>query len=313
MVTRLIRPRALRLAGLILGVAVIPATAQQRSGGPNPMMQHADSLFRAQQWAEAARAFESLAARDSSNGLLWFRLGASLEPQKKFGEAAKAYERAAGLGFQPMMVELRLARVYSQNQEFDRALNQLREAAKIGFPAGLTDSEPGLAAVRSRPEYAAIVASAEGVRYPCRSIHDFDFWAGTFDVGAWSQPTVPPSGVAVNTRSYEGCVFVEQFSSKRPGGGGGMSMSFYDVNRRTWRMVWNDDNNSSNDFEGTVQAGVMHFLGWVLDPAGKRVLASNTIERMSADTVRQTYAISPDSGKSWVTQQSGRWVRRPGS
>ncbi|MEO8029516.1 MAG: hypothetical protein ABJC74_13775 [Gemmatimonadota bacterium] len=286
--------------------------AQQRSGDPNPMMQHADSLFRAQQWAEAARAFESLAAGDSSNGLLWFRLGASLEPQKKFGEAAKAYQHAAGLGFQPMMVDLRLARVYSQNQEPDRALDQLRNAAKMGFPAALVDSEPGLAAIRSRPEYAAIVASAEGNRFPCRAVHDFDFWAGTFDVGAWSQPTVPPSGVAVNTRSYEGCVFVEQFSSKRPGGGGGMSMSFYDVNRRTWRMVWNDDNNSSNDFEGTVQAGVMHFLGWVLDPAGKRVLASNTIERMAADTMRQTYAISPDSGKSWVTQQSGRWVRRVG-
>lgn len=34
-------------------------------------------------------------------------------------------------------------------------------------------------------------------------------------------------------------------------GSRGMSMSFYDVNRRLWRMVWYGDDNRSNDFESS--------------------------------------------------------------
>ncbi len=140
-------------------------------------------------------------------------------------------------------------------------------------------------------------------------MHTFDYWAGTFDVWAWSRTAGPPTGVTTNTRDYDGCVIVEHFTSLTSGSVG-MSMSFYDVNRRVWRMIWNDDANSSNDFEGTFHDGAMHFLGWVLDPAGRRVMASNTLTPVSPDTIRQTYAVSPDSGKTWVTMSDGRYVRR---
>jgi len=151
---------------------------------------------------------------------------------------------------------------------------------------------------------------ADDTRYPCRSVHTFDFWVGTFDIAPWSKPDSPPTGELHNTREYEGCVIVERWTGGN--GAGGMSMAFYDANRRTWRMVWNDDSNSSNDFEGDFRDGAMRFLGWVLDPAGKKVLASNVLQPVSKDTIRHIYSTSSDNGKTWVVRSDGRFVRRPG-
>src|SRR5206468_4971031 len=116
---------------------------------------------------------------------------------------------------------------------------------------------------------------------------------GDFDTLPWVQPDAKPSGVLHNTREYEGCVIIERFSANG-GMGGGMSMSFYDVNRKTWRMVWNDDSNQSNDFEGSYRDGAMRFTGWVLDPSGKKILASNVLQDVSPDVIRHIYSTSSD-------------------
>ena len=151
---------------------------------------------------------------------------------------------------------------------------------------------------------------ADDTRYPCRSVHTFDFWVGTFDIAPWSKPDSPPTGELHNTREYEGCVIVERWTGRN--GAGGMSMAFYDTNRRTWRMVWNDDSNSSNDFEGEFTKGAMRFQGWVLDPSGKKVLASNVLQPVSNDIIRHIYSTSSDDGKTWVVHSDGRFVRRHG-
>jgi hypothetical protein len=145
-------------------------------------------------------------------------------------------------------------------------------------------------------------------RYPCRAEHAFDFWVGTFDATPWDQPTARPTGQLHNTREYEGCVIVERWTGTA--GSAGMSMSFYDTNRRVWRMVWNDDANQSNDFEGTYTDGAMRFKGWVLDRTGKRLLASNVLQEVSPGTIRHIYSTSADDGKTWVVRSDGRFVRR---
>ena len=149
---------------------------------------------------------------------------------------------------------------------------------------------------------------ADDTRYPCRAVHTFDFWVGTFDATPWNQPTALPTGHLLNTREYEGCVIVERWTSAK--GPAGMSMSFYDVNRQLWRMIWNDDSNHSNDLEGTYKDGAMRFQGWVLDSTGKRLLASNVRQNVSPDIVRHIYSTSADNGKTWVVKSDGRFVRR---
>lgn len=150
--------------------------------------------------------------------------------------------------------------------------------------------------------------TVEDARYPCRTVHTFDFWVGTFDATPWNQPNAVPSGQLHNTREYEGCVIVERWTSVK--GSGGMSMAFYDKNRHLWHMIWNDDFNQSNDLEGSYSDGAMRFTGWVLDSTGKRLLASNVLQNVSPGVIRHIYSESADDGKTWTVKSDGRFVRR---
>jgi Neuraminidase (sialidase) len=154
---------------------------------------------------------------------------------------------------------------------------------------------------------AASINGQGDARYPCRDVHTFDFWVGTFEARPWNQPDAPSTGTLQNTREYEGCVIVERWSGTK---GTGMSMSFYDVNRHVWRMVWNDDSNQSNDFEGEYRDGAMRFDGWVLGPDGRKVLARNVLENISPTEIRHTYSTSDDDGRTWVVRSDGRFTRR---
>ncbi len=149
---------------------------------------------------------------------------------------------------------------------------------------------------------------ADDARFPCRAVHTFDFWVGTFDATPWDQPAAPLRGQLHNTREYDGCVIVERWAGAN--GSAGMSMSFYDLNRQVWRMVWNDDSNHSNDFEGSYSDGAMRFKGWVLDSTGKRLLASNVLENVSPGVIRHIYSTSADNGKTWLVKSDGRFVLR---
>jgi hypothetical protein len=112
-----------------------------------------------------------------------------------------------------------------------------------------------------------------------------------------------------NTREYDGCVFVERWIAAG-GAGGGMSMVFYDTARKAWRMVFADDANSSNDFEGSYRDGAMRFDGWTLDAKGERLLTRNVLQDVTPDLIRHIYSISSDNGKTWQVRSDGRFVRR---
>ena len=155
--------------------------------------------------------------------------------------------------------------------------------------------------------FLAAAAFAVEERYPCRDVHTFDFWVGTFEARPWNQPDAPSRGQLQNTREYDGCVIVERWTGKQSAG---MSMSFYDTNRHVWRMVWIGDDGQSNDFEGSYRDGAMRFEGWVLDSAGKRLLARNVLENISPVTIRHTYSTSADNGKTWTVLSDGRFERR---
>ncbi|MGH9442702.1 MAG: hypothetical protein ACRD16_10560 [Thermoanaerobaculia bacterium] len=163
-------------------------------------------------------------------------------------------------------------------------------------------------ATGSAPGRDALKTPAANVRYPCRAVHTFDFWVGDFEAGRWNDPSGPATGRLHNTREYEGCAIVERWEGAASGTRG-MSISFYDVNRRAWRMVWIADDGLSNDFDGQYSDGAMRFRGWVLGADGKRLLASNVLENVSPDTIRHVYSTSADGGKTWDVKGDGRFVR----
>ncbi|HEY4215811.1 MAG TPA: tetratricopeptide repeat protein [Gemmatimonadaceae bacterium] len=255
----------------------------------------------------AIAGFNRAIKSDSGSGAAWYGLGSALEARGQLADAVAAFTRSERLNYQLPGSELRLARLYTRLGEDDAAFTHLAKAADVGFAPSSIDNEPAFDRIKSTVRFNTIRTQAVAARYPCRAVHTFDFWSGDFEIRPWAQPNVPPTGQVHNTREYDGCVIVEHFSNPSAAG---MSMSFYDVNRRVWRMIWNDDRNGSNDFEGAFVDGAMRFNGWVLDANGNRQLARNTLQPVSADTIRQTYSVSPDSGKTWLVMTDGSYTRK---
>ena len=184
---------------------------------------------------------------------------------------------------------------------------KLRRSIVYAITLALASALAARNQAKTQPAPKPAAQKAEATRYPCRDVHTFDFWVGTFDATPWNQPTATPRGELHNTLEYEGCVIVERWTSPKSAG---MSMSFYDANRRRWRMIWNDDANSSNDLEGSYREGAMRFKGWVVDSAGKRLLVTNVLQNVSPDVIRHIYSVSEDNGRTWAVKSDGRFVRR---
>jgi hypothetical protein len=152
------------------------------------------------------------------------------------------------------------------------------------------------------------VKAGDEKRYPCHAQHDFDFWEGVFTTAPWGAPPGAVAGTITNTKTYEGCVFQEKWD------GGvmsqGMSVVIYDTKIHAWRMLFNDDQNNSIEFEGQYQDGAMRFSGWDLDPSGNKVLVRNVLANVSPDVIHHTYSVSSDGGKTWVVQGDNRFTRK---
>ena len=289
--------------------AVSSASAQQQQGaGADTRLPMADSAFARHAWQSAADGYRAVVKDTPSNGVAWFRLASSLDQLGKTDDAIAAYSRAIDIGAQPAMSQFRLARLYAQQHKNSETFDHLQKFAAFGADSSMLANEPAFASLRGTAEFASALKTALEARYPCRNEHTFDFWVGDFDTGA-ADPNAPPTGELHNTREYQGCVILERFAAKA-GGGAGMSMAFYDANRHTWRMIWNDDSNSSNDFEGSYHDGAMRFEGWVLDAQGNKMLARNVLENVSPDVIRHQYSTSPDNGKTWVMRSNTRFVRK---
>jgi hypothetical protein len=297
-----------QVIALPLLFAVVAASVAAQQPTMNPAAARADSAFQHGAWQIAAESYRDIVRDSPNNGMGWFRLGTSLDQLGQNDDAIAAYERALTIGFQRGLAEFRLARVFARTGRRQEALDHLANSASAGAGPAMIDQEPAFASLRSTPEYAAIKKKVEDARFPCRAEHTFDFWIGDFTTGPWDLPSVPPSGQLHNTREYEGCVIVERFTANA--GGAGMSMVFYDVNRKVWRMIWNDDSNQSNDFEGSYSDGAMRFAGWVIDASGKKILASNVLQDVSPGLIRHIYSTSADGGKTWIVRSDGRFTRK---
>lgn len=299
--------KRLLAVGLVSLFAIRAAVGQTQQGMSSPALARADSAFAQNSWQAAASGYEAVVKDAPRNGMAWFRLGASLEQLGRSDDAVSAYGHAISVGFQPVQAEFRTARIYAKQGNTKAAIDHLRPVATAGVDPSMFDKEPAFASLRGTPDFAAVAKLAGDTRYPCRNEHTFDFWVGDFTTAPWNQPNAQTGGELHNTREYEGCVIVERFSSPS---NGGMSIAFYDANRKVWRMIWNDDANSSNDFEGSYHDGAMRFEGWVLDAEGNKMLARNVLENVSPDVIRHIYSTSSDGGKTWVVRSDGRFARK---
>jgi hypothetical protein len=286
-------------------VVLLPYLAQAQS------VAVADSAFARSDWPTAAREYRTLTARDSTNMRAQFRLGVALFEQRQFRDAIPAFRRAAQAAFQPAQAEFRLTRAFAQLAQPDSAFVHLERAIASGAPFQQVTTHPDLAAIRGDARYAPMAEKLENASFPCRrgaEAHQFDFWVGDWVVTPWGTPaSVQPIGHNVITPQQEHCMLLEEWTASN--GTKGTSINFWDRNRAAWRQVWIAGDGLSLDYEGQFSDNAMRFTGWTLGASGARVMQKLTFFRISADTVRQLFEASADSGKTWQNTFDGRYVR----
>lgn len=301
-----------RLLVSVLTVATVRMSAAAQASTQAP---HADSAYFRSDWATALTGYEALVRQDSTNPVAWFRIGVAEHGLGRFGDALEALGKAKRFGFQPLAVYLRLARTYARLGDQERALAYADSVVSSGGgapPSSFAD-EQDFSTIRNTPRFAALVKRVANSRYPCRErpeAHQFDFWIGQWDVAPWAQPNAARAAAGVNDvrGDLEQCLIVENWHGA--GGGYGKSFNIFDTNIHMWRQVWMSDGGGALDYTGEYRDGAMRFSGWTAGPDGGRVLQKLTFTPYGRDTVRQTFEVSRDSGKTWVVTFDGRYVRR---
>lgn len=157
-------------------------------------------------------------------------------------------------------------------------------------------------------------AQPQASQTPCLTAaprRQFDFWVGSWDVFPWAAPATAAQQLGTNdiTVIEQGCALLESWRDMN--GVTGRSLNWFDRNLQTWRQLWIDQNGGTLDYtSATVREGEMQFLGFTLDRQRRRVEQRLTFTRHHADTLRQLFETSLDSGRTWTPGFDGRYIRR---
>jgi tetratricopeptide (TPR) repeat protein len=296
---------------LLLAVALLlPALAPSRARAKSaPTVAIADSLYQAQRWAEAARAYQALATATPGDARLWTRLGGARHQLKQYRPAADAYARAVAIAPSPNLM-YNLACVHAMAGEKDRAFEWLDKAAAAGFSnEDLYRTDPELAALRGDPRDASVAARLHANAAPCEGDpehHRFDFWIGEWDV---KTPQGQLAGRSRIERILGQCVILENWTGTQ--GGSGKSFNAYDKIAHAWKQFWVDDRGTVTTFvDGAFRDGAMWFA--TTHPPGvdgRPVLGRLSFHDLGPNRVRQWKERSVDGGATWTTDYDFTYER----
>jgi hypothetical protein len=282
---------------LLVAVVAIVAAAPLAGGPAAGPAEDADALFSAGNWAAAATAYESIAAKNPQAAMAWYRLGVSRHQMKQYDGALEAYGKAVSL--QPAMrgVHYNMACALALRGRADEALAELEKALGTDFitPEQLRKDDD-LASLRDRPEFAQVVDKADQKVRPCE--HDprarqFDFWVGDWEVYT---PQGNRAGHNRITRSDNGCTLVEEWAGAL--GGTGRSLNFFDTQSGHWNQVWVDSTGGILRYEGDFHDGAIVMVG---HPAGRNngPIIRTTWAPLPDGRVRHASEITQDGGTTW--------------
>ncbi len=141
----------------VVAHATEPAQVNGNTSPAKPTRQTADSLFRKQDWAKAASAYEEIVMQNVKDGRAWFNLGFSLHSLGKYDQSIPAFERAAELGEQKPAAIYNVACGYSLKNDKDKAFDWLKKAMDAGFTdENKINSDSDLDNLRNDPRYKAL-------------------------------------------------------------------------------------------------------------------------------------------------------------
>lgn len=136
--------------------------------------------YRAGQWRESVRSFESVARREPANAMAWYHLGLSYYELGDFEESIRAHTRASEFVVTEARASYQAARCWSQLGNADRAIQWLDRARSAGLdnPAALL-GDPALARVREDPRFAGFLPEVVADERPfVENIEVIHTWTG---------------------------------------------------------------------------------------------------------------------------------------
>ncbi|MBI3790383.1 MAG: tetratricopeptide repeat protein [Gemmatimonadetes bacterium] len=299
----------------LLAIAARSVAAQGPSAPSPEEQQAAAAPFNAGQWQAAHEAYAALVKRFPAHAISTFRLGVTWTELGHPADGERLLREGEKLGIPAGNAAYRLAENLAEQHKVDAAIAELRRALAAGFliTATALQGNAHLAALRSHPQWPALVDAFDAIIQPCR--HDprfrqFDFWVGDWDVRPTGAPaSTPPSRNRI-TLEENSCVVQEHWVGQ--GGSTGQSFNLFDRSIGKWRQTWVDNLAGQHDYVGELKDGNMVFEGTTPAANGGlgRVPTRLTLFHIDANTVRQLSQVSADGGKTWTVAYDFTYVRR---
>lgn len=303
------QPKSRQFMVLILSLLLSAASVSAQEAADASLADQAAAHFQAQEWAQAAAAYEQVVEAEPANGLAWLRLGLSRYNLKKFTEAAQAFTEADKIGFAPQFGRYWLGVSYAQLGETDHAFEWLNKAIEAGYAnVQQVESADDLASLRGDERFGEIVLQARINQRPCENLdvyRQFDFWVGDWEVHAQGRL----AGANSIQKVAGDCILLENWTSAN-GQSVGKSINFYHPHKKKWVQLWVDSSGLVIPIEGEYRDGAMHFQGDYLYRNGRRALFRGTWTPLPDGRVRQFLEQSTDEGKTWNVWFDGYYSRQ---
>ena len=295
---------------MLLGLALPSYGGAQTS---DTLQQRAGRAWAAQDWAQVAESYATLARETPDVALPHLRLGVALVYLGRGTEAKSHLEAAERLGTPLPQAAFRLGQMLASLGDADGAFTELKRATDAGlaFLPVTAETDPVLGRIKNDRRFSEFLAAIDRNARPC--LHnprhaDFDFWLGEWDVRPRGQAAAPPS-TNVITKIHDGCVVLETYTS---GSYTGQSFNIYDRTRRQWNQTWVDKMGGLHVYWGEARDGNLYYDGEMPDPTSpsRRIRTRLTFFGIARDTVRQFSESTRDDGKSWTVNYDLLYTRK---
>ncbi|GAC1354636.1 MAG: hypothetical protein NVSMB31_14900 [Vulcanimicrobiaceae bacterium] len=145
---------------------------------------------------------------------------------------------------------------------------------------------------------------------PCSApeYRQFDFFAGSWNVYSASDHKL--LGTNTVTPEFAPCILQEHW--KGVDGLLGTSFNMYDAARKLWHQSWVDNTGGFQVMDGAFTDGKMILAGTAITRTGKAANQRVVYAPRTDGTLRQTWSMSLDGGKTWKTVFDAIYEKKSG-
>ena len=271
----------------------------------------ADSLFKAKQWENAAKAYNDFLLQNPNNrpGFQLNKIGQCYLFLEQYNQAITAFKKSVSYNGNSAVM-YNIACTYNKLNQKDSALSWLDRTANAGFTQYLKMLEDeDLKSLHSSPKFKIIADKIKKNEMPCSvqtESKQFNFWIGDWNVYNIQEQL---SGTSKIEQILNECVILENWTDIF--GNKGKSFNFYNSDTKQWQQTWVDDKGSVTEFiNGIYNNDAMRFQSSRPTISnGKIAIRRLTFFNVNDNEVRQLGEISTDNEKTWTIEYDLKYLR----